>query len=65
MPRLRADHGVPYFPAFLDLVRKRVLVVGGGHVATSKVRALVPCGAHITVVASEAFTDPAPIGRAS
>ncbi len=66
MPRLRADHGVPYFPAFLDLVRKRVLVVGGGHVATSKVRALVPCGAHITVVASEAsahIRDQAMAGR--
>jgi uroporphyrin-III C-methyltransferase/precorrin-2 dehydrogenase/sirohydrochlorin ferrochelatase len=54
MPRLRADHGVPYFPAFLDLVRKRVLVVGGGHVATTKVRALLPCEAHLTVVAPNA-----------
>ena len=32
-----------YFPAFLDLLNKRVLVVGGGRVATSKVRALLPC----------------------
>ncbi|MCA1647237.1 MAG: uroporphyrinogen-III synthase [Chloroflexi bacterium] len=38
-----ADRGVPYFAAFLDLVRKKVVVVGGGHVATSKVRALLPC----------------------
>jgi siroheme synthase (precorrin-2 oxidase/ferrochelatase) len=43
MPRSPADHGVPYFPAFLDLVRKRVVVVGGGQTATNKVRALVPC----------------------
>src|SRR5690349_9517381 len=43
MPRLPAEHGVPYFPAFLDLVRRRVVVVGGGHVATTKVQALLPC----------------------
>src|SRR3954466_5551042 len=53
MPRTSADHGVPYFPAFLDLLRKRVLVVGGGHVATTKVRALLPCQAQVTVVAPE------------
>jgi uroporphyrin-III C-methyltransferase/precorrin-2 dehydrogenase/sirohydrochlorin ferrochelatase len=43
MTRAAADHGVPYFPAFLDLVRRRVVVVGGGEVATTKVRALLPC----------------------
>jgi siroheme synthase-like protein len=53
MPRTAADHGLPYFPAFLDLARKRVLVVGGGHVATTKVRALLPCQAQVTVVAPE------------
>jgi uroporphyrin-III C-methyltransferase/precorrin-2 dehydrogenase/sirohydrochlorin ferrochelatase len=40
---LAADRGVPYFATFLDLLRKRVVVVGGGKVATSKVRALLPC----------------------
>src|SRR6267378_4163122 len=38
-----ADRGVAYFAAFLDLVRKKVVVVGGGNVATTKVRALLPC----------------------
>jgi uroporphyrin-III C-methyltransferase/precorrin-2 dehydrogenase/sirohydrochlorin ferrochelatase len=38
-----ADRGVPYFATFLDLVRKKVVVVGGGKIATSKVRALLPC----------------------
>src|ERR1700716_3317657 len=38
-----ADRGVPYFAAFLDLLGKRVVVVGGGKVATTKVRALLPC----------------------
>jgi uroporphyrin-III C-methyltransferase/precorrin-2 dehydrogenase/sirohydrochlorin ferrochelatase len=39
MARPRAS----YFAAFLDLLGKRVLVVGGGSVAASKVRALLPC----------------------
>jgi siroheme synthase-like protein len=38
-----ADRGVPYFPAFLDLLGKKVVVVGGGRVATTKVRALLAC----------------------
>ena len=45
MARTRpADRGVPYFAAFLDLLNKKVVVVGGGRVATTKVRALLPCG---------------------
>src|SRR3954453_11330607 len=43
MARTAADRGVPYFPAFLDLLGKRVVVVGGGRVAARKVRALLPC----------------------
>src|SRR5882762_668571 len=55
MTRERADHGIPYFAAFLDLVRKRVVVVGGGQVATIKVRALLPCRpAPLVVVAPDA-----------
>src|ERR1043166_4355031 len=38
-----ADRGVPYFAAFLDLLGKKVVVVGGGRVASTKVRALLPC----------------------
>src|SRR5713101_85889 len=49
-----ADRGVPYFAAFLDLVRKKVVVVGGGNVATTKVRALLPCRPEpLVVVAPE------------
>src|SRR4051812_3275545 len=49
-----ADRGVPYFAAFLDLVRRKVVVVGGGTVATTKVRALLPCQpAPLVVVAPE------------
>src|SRR5579859_730157 len=54
---LAADRGVPYFAAFLDLLNRRVLVVGGGNVATTKVRALLPCRpAPLVVVAPRAST---------
>jgi uroporphyrin-III C-methyltransferase/precorrin-2 dehydrogenase/sirohydrochlorin ferrochelatase len=51
MPRtLRADRGVPYFAAFLDLLHKKVVVIGGGRVASTKVRSLLPCQPHSLVV---------------
>jgi siroheme synthase-like protein len=39
------------FPAFLDLTAKKVVVVGGGPVALSKVEGLLRAGADVTVVA--------------
>jgi len=39
-----------YFPAFLDLRGRRCLVVGGGEVGERRVRALLECGARVTVV---------------
>ncbi|HDM8042523.1 TPA: siroheme synthase [Vibrio campbellii] len=39
-----------YFPLFLDLVNKPVLVVGGGEVASRKVEALLKAGADVTIV---------------
>jgi siroheme synthase-like protein len=44
-----------FYPAFLDLEEKPVLVVGGGAVALQKVRALTAAGAKVTVVAPEAL----------
>ncbi len=41
------------FPAFLDLVGRRVLVVGGGAVAASKIPRLLEAGAHVVVVSPE------------
>src|SRR5579864_5296623 len=49
-----ADRGVPYFAAFLDLLGKNVVIVGGGRVATTKVRALLPCRPNLTVIAPQA-----------
>ena len=43
----------PLFPAFLKLTGRRVLVVGGGPVAASKLAALTDAGADIVVVAPE------------
>jgi uroporphyrin-III C-methyltransferase / precorrin-2 dehydrogenase / sirohydrochlorin ferrochelatase len=45
------------FPAFLRLTGKRVLVVGAGPVAVSKLKALIDAEADITVVAPVVHTD--------
>jgi uroporphyrin-III C-methyltransferase/precorrin-2 dehydrogenase/sirohydrochlorin ferrochelatase len=42
---------VQVFPVFLKLAGKKVVVVGGGSVAASKIAALADAGARITVVA--------------
>ena len=52
----RAARGIPYFAAFFDLVGKRVLVVGGGKVAASKVRALLPCQPRELIVVAPSAT---------
>ena len=49
------------FPAFLKLSGRSVVVVGGGVVAGSKIRALLDAGADVTVVAPEISAE---IGRA-
>ena len=45
------------FPAFLDLSSRRVVVVGGGPVAASKLEALLAAGAQVTVIAPEIVPD--------
>lgn len=42
-----------YFPLFIDLAGVPVLVVGGGHIAARRVRALLDFGADVTVVAPD------------
>jgi uroporphyrin-III C-methyltransferase/precorrin-2 dehydrogenase/sirohydrochlorin ferrochelatase len=59
---------MPLYPLFLKLVGRKVLVVGGGPVATAKVASLREAGAEIAVVAPEvqpALTDLAAAGKIS
>jgi len=44
---------VAYFPAFIDLDAKKILLVGGGEVATRKLQTLLDFTRNITVVACE------------
>jgi uroporphyrin-III C-methyltransferase/precorrin-2 dehydrogenase/sirohydrochlorin ferrochelatase len=46
-----------YFPAFIHVTGKKVLVLGGGEVATGKLRILIKSQANITVVAPEICDD--------
>jgi len=46
-----------YFPAFLDLRGWRRLAGAGGEVGERKVRALLECGARVTVVSSAVTPD--------
>lgn len=39
-----------YFPALLNIENKKVVIVGGGKVATQKVRSLLPAKAHIYII---------------
>ena len=52
------------FPTFLRLNGRRVLVVGGGPVAASKLSALLAAGAEVTVVAPEVCSTIADAGVA-
>jgi precorrin-2 dehydrogenase len=45
-----------YFPAFLDLRRRRCLVVGGGEIGERKTHALLDCGARVTIVSPSVTT---------
>jgi precorrin-2 dehydrogenase / sirohydrochlorin ferrochelatase len=48
---------VPYYPIFLELAGKPVLVVGAGRVALRKVKGLLEAGARVTVVAPRALAE--------
>ena len=42
-----------YYPVFLDLAGKRVLVIGGGNIAHQKIANLLKAGAEVTVISPE------------
>lgn len=53
LPSPPADQSLPRLPVFLRFDGRRVVVVGAGAVAASKVPALLAAGAEVTVVAPE------------
>jgi len=46
-----------YFPFFIDIEGRNILIVGGGNVALRKAEKLLPFGAEITVIAPEICTE--------
>ncbi len=46
-----------FLPIYLDLRQRSVLVVGGGRIATGKVRELLSAEARVTVIAPDASAD--------
>ena len=42
-----------FFPLFVDLTGRKLLIVGAGHIATRRIRSLLPFGPELTVVAPE------------
>lgn len=46
-----------YFPLFMDISEKKIVVVGGGNIAARRVKTLSDFCNHITVVAPEVHPD--------
>ena len=46
-----------YFPMFVDISTKRILVIGGGKIAARRVRTLLKFAEHIEVTAPEIWAD--------
>ncbi|MBI4442844.1 MAG: bifunctional precorrin-2 dehydrogenase/sirohydrochlorin ferrochelatase [Acidobacteria bacterium] len=51
---IRLLERAPYYPIFLDLCSRKVVVIGGGPVAERKVKTLLEAGARVIVVAPQA-----------
>lgn len=50
---MQEGENMTYFPALLNIDYKKVVVVGGGNVATQKVRALLPTKAKIHIISPD------------
>ena len=48
----------PYFPMFIDLSDKNIVVVGGGNIATRRVKTLLSFTRNIRVIAPKLITRP-------
>lgn len=52
----------PFFPMMIDLQAQKVLIIGGGHIASRRARTLITCGAEIVAISPkfcENFPDEA------
>lgn len=47
---------MPYYPVFVELEGKTIVVVGGGKVAQRKIKAFLEYGAHVCVISKEVTT---------
>lgn len=61
---MKGLHSLAYYPVFLSIRGKRCVVIGGGVVALRKVRALLDCGAKVTVVSPTLHPDLARLAEA-
>ncbi len=51
MPAAKCKNMKPYFPMFVNLNSRRILVVGAGNIATRRIKALLPFGPKLRIVA--------------
>ena len=54
----------PWFPLFVDLSGKKIVVVGGGRIALRRIRTLTPFTEKVTVVSPELHPDLLPLEEA-
>lgn len=54
----------PFFPMFIDLSDKNIVVVGGGSVAVHRVRTLLPFTRNIKVIAPNVCMEMSELGKA-
>lgn len=54
----------PFFPMFIDLSDKNIVVVGGGSTAVHRVRALLPFTRNIKVIAPKVCMEMSELGKA-
>src|SRR5579859_3550902 len=47
----------PYYPIFLDIEERRVVIIGGGTVCARKAETMLKYGAKVTVIAPEFHPD--------
>ena len=55
----------PYFPMFVDVSKKKILVIGGGKIAERRVETLLKFADNITVISPEMTERLLEIGIAS